>query len=256
LFMPPASSRSGIAASPTTGEKAREIAMGRTNVTRSIHGPARPPRLWQASSATEPVASVHHRDCRDRRTRSRRTSPALTCRDRLRAVGPSVTGRRRLQLGELCGICVARSGIAAETGNGKCRFAGAFRDGSDGTRTRDLRRDRPSRAQRRPATNASEQPHLQALFAPTPPLLRMVEPIVQSTFGPRVGHENLSQETTVCRIARHRATRRELIDVPNKELPATSCGMCAGCGVASIVNQRYVCGYAVAVLACKPPSRI
>jgi hypothetical protein len=54
-----------------------------------------------------------------------------------------------------------------------------FEDGSDGTRTRDLRRDRPSRAQRRPATNASEQPHLQALFAPTPPLLRMVEPIVQ-----------------------------------------------------------------------------
>jgi hypothetical protein len=30
-------------------------------------------------------------------------------------------------------------------------------DGSDGTRTRDLRRDRPSRAPRRPATNASER---------------------------------------------------------------------------------------------------
>jgi hypothetical protein len=114
---------------------------GASNVTRSIHGPARPPRPWQASSATEPVASVHHRDCRDRRLRSRRTSPALTCRDWLRAVGPSVTGWRRLQLGELCGICVARSGIAAETGNGKCRFAGTLRDGSEGTRTRDLRRD-------------------------------------------------------------------------------------------------------------------
>jgi hypothetical protein len=134
--MPPGSSCSGIAASPTTGEKAREIAMGR-NQRDTLHpGAARPPRLWQASSATEPAASVHHRDCRDRRLRSRRTSPALTCRDRLRAVGPSVTGWRRLELGELCGICVARSGIAAETGNGKCRFAGAFRDGSDGTRTR------------------------------------------------------------------------------------------------------------------------
>jgi hypothetical protein len=139
---------------------------------------------------------------------------------------------------------VARSGIAAETGNGKCRFAGAFRDGSDGTRTRDLRRDRPSRAQRRPATNASEQPHLQALFAPTPPLLRMVEPIVQSTFGPRVGRENLSQETTVCRIARHRATRRELIDVANRELPATSCGMCAGAALPQLSTSGMcaVCG--------------
>jgi hypothetical protein len=35
--------------------------------------------------------------------------------------------------------------------------------GSDGTRTRDLRRDRPSRAQRRPTTKASERAHLQAL---------------------------------------------------------------------------------------------
>jgi hypothetical protein len=31
------------------------------------------------------------------------------------------------------------------------------RDGSDGTRTRDLRRDRPSRAQRRLATSSSER---------------------------------------------------------------------------------------------------
>ena len=36
---------------------------------------------------------------------------------------------------------------------------------SDGTRTRDLRRDRPSWAQRRPATNASEQAHFQVLSA-------------------------------------------------------------------------------------------
>ena len=38
--------------------------------------------------------------------------------------------------------------------------------GSDGTRTRDLRRDRPSQARRRPKTNAAEQAHLQALFVP------------------------------------------------------------------------------------------
>jgi hypothetical protein len=68
--------------------------------------------------------------------------------------------------------------------------------GSDGTRTRDLRRDRPSRAQRRLATSSSERPHLQVLFGPSSPLLRMVEPIVESTFGPRVGHETLSGVTT------------------------------------------------------------
>ena len=39
-----------------------------------------------------------------------------------------------------------------------------MRDGSDGTRTRDLRRDRPSRARRRRATVASEQRYLQVLF--------------------------------------------------------------------------------------------
>ena len=39
-----------------------------------------------------------------------------------------------------------------------------FRDGSDGTRTRDLRRDRPNRARRRPPTNHSERPHLQGSF--------------------------------------------------------------------------------------------
>ncbi len=61
--------------------------------------------------------------------------------------------------------------------------------GSDGIRTRDLRRDRPSRAQQRPVTDATERCHLQGLFSPTPPALRMVEPIVQfdvwATSGPR-----------------------------------------------------------------------
>src|SRR5881396_3966159 len=47
-------------------------------------------------------------------------------------------------------------------------FAGTSIDGSDGTRTRDLRRDRPRRAPPRPATDSSEQAHLQVLFVPTP----------------------------------------------------------------------------------------
>src|SRR5215203_4906341 len=72
-------------------------------------------------------------------------------------------------------------------------FAGASKDGSDGTRTRDLRRDRPSRARQRPTTRASERPHLQALFALTQTPLRMVGPTLEST---RVGHEMLSSTTT------------------------------------------------------------
>jgi GNAT acetyltransferase-like protein len=75
-----------------------------------------------------------------------------------------------------------------------CRLFGRF-NGSDGTRARDVRRDRPSRAQRRLAANASERRHLQALFALRLAPLRMVEPILEATFGPRVGHENLSKQT-------------------------------------------------------------
>ncbi len=78
----------------------------------------------------------------------------------------------------------------------ECDLQADLVDGSDGTRTRDLRRDRPSPAQRRPTTNASEQPHLQVLLAPTSARLRMVERNIQSMFGPRLGRTNLSQETT------------------------------------------------------------
>jgi hypothetical protein len=60
-------------------------------------------------------------------------------------------------------------------------------NGSDGTRTRDLRRDRPTRVQRCPTTSEPEQPHLQVVFRVEAPPHRIVEPIVKSTFGPRVG---------------------------------------------------------------------
>ena len=69
--------------------------------------------------------------------------------------------------------------------------------GSDGTRTRDLRRDRPSRGHRPLATNGVERRYLQVLFTARLPRLRMVEPILESTFGPRVGHGLLSRTTTV-----------------------------------------------------------
>jgi hypothetical protein len=92
----------------------------------------------------------------------------------------------------MCG----RSCRCAKAANRRCPFAGTSRDGSDGTRTRDLRRDRPSPGRRRPATRPSDRPHLQAFSAlmTTPP--RMVEPIVAPPFGPRVGHEMLSGVTT------------------------------------------------------------
>jgi hypothetical protein len=57
--------------------------------------------------------------------------------------------------------------------------------GSDGTRTRDLRRDRPSWAQRRPATNASQQAHLQVLSAPG--VLRAAW--LSQSSNRRLGHE-------------------------------------------------------------------
>jgi hypothetical protein len=79
-----------------------------------------------------------------------------------------------------------------------------FEGGSDGTRTCDLRRDRPSYAPRRLATNSSERPHLQGIVTHQSARCRMVEPIVQSTFGPRLGHEIVSQQTTLswknCRV--------------------------------------------------------
>jgi hypothetical protein len=86
--------------------------------------------------------------------------------------------------------------FGASIGNNKCPFTGTLRGGSDGTRTRDLRRDRPSRARRRPPTSHSKRPHLQVLSGSGSRPLRMVEPIVESTFGPRVGHEILCLWTT------------------------------------------------------------
>jgi hypothetical protein len=61
--------------------------------------------------------------------------------------------------------------------------------GSNGTRTRDLRRDRPSRAPQRLATNSSVRPHLQGFFdsrvspAPHGSANRPID--VWATSGPR-----------------------------------------------------------------------
>jgi hypothetical protein len=52
-----------------------------------------------------------------------------------------------------------------------CQLAATSRDGSDGTRTRDLRRDRPSQARRRSTTNLPERLHLQVLLAAASPQL-------------------------------------------------------------------------------------
>jgi hypothetical protein len=78
-----------------------------------------------------------------------------------------------------------RSGRHVHAGNTTRSFSGTSKDGSDGTRTRDLRRDRPTREWRRTSTNRSERPYLQGTFRPTPTPARMVEPIVNR----RLGHE-------------------------------------------------------------------
>jgi hypothetical protein len=66
--------------------------------------------------------------------------------------------------------------------------------GSDGTRTRDLRLDRRvglNDERRRAALN---RPICRVSSTARP--RRVVEPILQPTFGPRVGHQILSSETT------------------------------------------------------------
>src|SRR5438876_1904243 len=81
-------------------------------------------------------------------------------------------------------------------------------DGSDGTRARDLRRDRPNRAPRRSSMDIAERLHLQVLLARRLPLLRVVEPILESTFGPRMGHGILSNVTTRPSLLAHPALQR------------------------------------------------
>jgi hypothetical protein len=78
-------------------------------------------------------------DCMNAGSKAGGTSTAPTRCNRLQT---AATRCHRLQPARLCGRCVVRIGEPAEAGNRKCRFAGSFRDGSDGTRTRDLRRDR------------------------------------------------------------------------------------------------------------------
>jgi hypothetical protein len=55
----------------------------------------------------------------------------------------------RPQRSKLLPVCCPEIASACLPGQQKCPFAGTSRDGSDGTRTRDLRRDRPVRGSRR-----------------------------------------------------------------------------------------------------------
>jgi hypothetical protein len=84
-----------------------------------------------------------------------------------------------------------RAGARNVAPKGKVPASRDFENGSDGTRTRDLRRDRPNQAPRRSATTSFKRPYLQGLSTPEAARCRVVESVVQSTFGPRVGHEVL-----------------------------------------------------------------
>ncbi len=72
----------------------------------------------------------------------------------------------------------------------------------------DLRRDRPSQSPRRSATKPAERTQCRQLFELTPAPTRMVEPIVQATFGPRVGHESCRSRSS-SRSSASRASRSE-----------------------------------------------
>jgi hypothetical protein len=80
-----------------------------------------------------------------------------------------------------------RAGVSVETTK-QAGLQEKSLSGSDGTRTRDLRRDRPNRVRRQPRTNESEQPHLQGVFAFGQSPFRMAAWILQPGFGPRMGH--------------------------------------------------------------------
>jgi hypothetical protein len=77
----------------------------------------------------------------------------------------------------------ARSRVSPD--NESCLFAGTLRDGSDGTRTRDLRRDRPNQAPRRLVTYSSERRPLQVFFRTSQPGAAWLS---QSS-NRRLGHE-------------------------------------------------------------------
>ncbi len=100
--------------------------------------------------------------------RARMTTSARLANDRFSAAGRGTVEIRALEdLSFLQVICPKispeRKAVRQQTlrlgstdsvyrGNTRCRFAGTSRGGSDGTRTRDLRRDRPVRGSRRLAT--------------------------------------------------------------------------------------------------------
>jgi len=142
--------------------------------------------------------------------------------------------------------------------------------GSDGTRTRDLRRDRPSRAQRQPAITVSEQLNLEALFAP----YRLRSAWLSQSSNRRLGHEwptksclhgqrEAGRGTSPCaarhaerrlnsssslpcsasnRVATGRlAPRLAGIAGRRREPPGTSCGISAGCFVVQVANHPGVC---------------
>ena len=102
-----------------------------------------------------------------------------------------------------------------------CLFAGTSRDGSDGTRTRDLRRDRPSRTRRRSTTKVAERPHLQALSPWAPPCSAWLS---QSSDG-RLGHE---WATKCCQLRLHQrseARRPYSVHASQRATPAASAGL-------------------------------
>src|SRR5918999_1373568 len=134
--------------------------------------------IWTA----EPDPSPRRRSASSEAGPRRLKSPELQT---LQTIAHSPPSRRwTIRLRDPCVTGRKAGGRLRQHGQQKDADLQAVFSGSDGTRTRDIRRDGPSRAQRRSATDVSEHGHLQALVDLTPPSLRMVEPIVRATFGP------------------------------------------------------------------------
>ena len=81
-------------------------------------------------------------------------------------------------------VCVVGLDLASEPTTQYADLQG-FYYGSEGTRTRDLRRDRPSRARQHPATNSSGRRHLQVL----PRRGRLRSAWLRHSSNRRLGHE-------------------------------------------------------------------
>jgi hypothetical protein len=117
------------------------------------------------------------------------------------AGSPRATFRARSGAGQQTMHFQTRSSCLARQRN--TVFCRGFRSRSDGTRTRDLRRDRPSQVPRRLGMNSSERLHLQVVLRTSQP----ASPWLSQASNRRLGHE---RATNSCLPRQHGAGREDV----------------------------------------------